>query len=151
MIGWTVNKELERMWMEEVVIQFEAMILDVLTLVNVFLNNALSWHMTPCSLLDKYQRFAGKCCRLLKDNFDPKGARRAFHPNVAACVRSFTVSHVRRKQPSQCEILSRHLCGGPEEKDERPLSRLAVSGPSFEYGTSRIRIRGCYLPYRPSQ
>jgi hypothetical protein len=137
--------------MEGAVLRFEAMILDVLTLVNVCLNIVFSWHMTPCSLLDKYQRFAGKYCLLLEDNCDLKGGRRALYPNVGACVRSFTVSHVRRKQPSQCEILSRNLCGGPEEKYERPLSRLAVSGPRFECGTSRIRIRGSYLPYRPSQ
>jgi hypothetical protein len=55
--------------MEEVLIQFEAMVFDVLILVNVFLNIAFSWYMTPCSLLDRYQRFAGKCCPLLEDNF----------------------------------------------------------------------------------
>ena len=37
------NNELERMWMEEAVIKFEATIFDVLTLVNVFLNIAFSW------------------------------------------------------------------------------------------------------------
>lgn len=55
--------------MEKVIIQFEAMIFDVLTLVNAFLNIAFSWCMTPCSLLDRYQRFAGKWCPLLEDNF----------------------------------------------------------------------------------
>jgi hypothetical protein len=83
--------------MEGVVIRFEAMILDVLTLVNVCLNIVFSWHMTPCSLLDKNQRFAGKCCLLLEDNCDLKGGRRTFHPSVGACVRSFTASHVGRK------------------------------------------------------
>ena len=55
--------------MEKVVIQFEAMVFYVLTLVNVFLNTAFSWYMTPCNLLDRYRRFAGKCCPLLEDNF----------------------------------------------------------------------------------
>jgi hypothetical protein len=64
-----LNNELERMCMEEVVIQIEAMIFDLLTLVNVFLNIVFSWYMTPCSLLDRHQRFAGKCCLLLEDNF----------------------------------------------------------------------------------
>jgi hypothetical protein len=48
---------------------------------------------------------------------------------------------IRKRSWPNSKLLSRHLPGETEESHEKTKSGQPVSGPRFEPGTSRIRIR----------
>jgi hypothetical protein len=59
------------------------------------------WDVTPCSVIDTYQRFRETCYLHFEGNFYPEDVVSMFLRIVGIFLTGYTASHPRRQQPSQ--------------------------------------------------